>query len=185
MVSFVRVYNLIADICPAAREDLQRETVLDNLCCRLAVGCFAERQLLQSLLCLFIYNSLRGSFLSGAASLRSEAPCSELPLRSLEAFFDSAQQNIQKRGAELIEPRVRSNCYYLRSVLGFPPGSLLLLQAMHEALLSCVSFCPLRCFAALRCCAWQNCRNAKLEPPAAAFLQFACCGNCTSLSLSK
>ena len=27
---------------------------------------------------------------------------------------------------------------------GFPPGSLLLLQAMHEALLSCVSFCPLR-----------------------------------------
>ena len=29
---------------------------------------------------------LRGSFLAGAASLRSEAPCAELPLRSLTAF---------------------------------------------------------------------------------------------------
>ena len=112
--------------------------------------------------------------------------------------------------------------YRLRSVLGFPPGSLrpahcvrlvllefarcgnrhcaggsfcnicyeicqlrcvqlpaecALLQAMHEALLPCVSFCPLRCFASLRCCAWQNCRNAKREQPAAVFLQFTRYGN--------
>ena len=60
------------------------------------------------------------------------------------------------------------------------PAECALLQAMHEALLSCVSFCPLRCFAALRCCAWQNCRNAKREQPAAVFLQFTRCGNCTS-----
>ena len=32
----------------------------------------------------------------------------------------------------------------LRFVLGFPSSSLLLLQVMHEALLSCVSFCSLR-----------------------------------------